>query len=113
MASRIQAIDVHSLLNTTGAAVGGLGCLTLHGWDFTETSNNAGIIEFRTHINALNHEGAPTVPVIGDNILMTRAVAADSNDSPWFSERGIWLPGGLFLDLKTGSATFVGSVFIS
>ena len=113
MAKRIHPIPFSSLA-TTGFAVGDLGQLTLHGWAFSEGGTAAGIVEFRTHV-LTNGNGAPTpvVPVIGDDILFTRAVALSGDDSPWFDHDGIYLPGGLFLDLKTGTAVISGSVFIS
>lgn len=101
-------------LTTGGICVASLPMIRLHGWNLSEAGTAAGIVEFRTHDLANgNGLGTPVIPVIGDDLLFSRHIADAGDDSPWFDHKGVELPGGLFIDLKTGTAVISGVIWYS
>lgn len=115
MSHLVKVFPITSSLTTSGLVVAGLPMIRLHGWVFEEAGTAAGIVEFRSHIAADGNQlPTPVVPTITDTLIFNRSIAVGGADMPpWFAEQGLFLPGGLFLDLKTGTAAITGSIFYS
>lgn len=70
----------------------------LYGWSVHESSGTPAVASF------LIRDGSVT-----GNIVAAVELAADGDDTVWFGDRGVRVPGGIFVDRVAG--TVEGSVF--